>query len=448
MKRYNENINQAGTSTDPRIAIDETPPYFEAVVEDVVVNEEDYLKVPEEVKTKNGQVVGFALLRLLPGQINVPVGQLKWIPPMDTAIREYPLVDEIVLVFASQFGMFYTRRLNVTNKITESRVVGIKEAYGGTSTLPTSENVALASRGGVPIDTAIDPVNTVNNKSKILENPLAKMIRHTPGDVVIQGRFGNSIRLGSSLFSKPLEIIPEPNLLFRVGPTSLSKISTEKVTDHSLVFEDINLDKSSIWMLSNEEVKLNVATKNTNIHLRSAESSDSSNYTGAQIFINSGRVIVNSKENEISLFSNKEINLNSVESITLDSGKLVMMYASRGITATTPENIVLSGSNVAINSGNTLTQISSKSNIILGEKIFIGTTGVETQPVVLGGELVVWLRSLLSALSIELVQSFSTLNPAPFGNKLIQLQADLGVPSQPTTAKLNSNHIFVSKTPT
>jgi hypothetical protein len=460
MREYNRDINQPGASLNPRISVDTPSAYFVAVVEDIILNEThrcykvttDKTCPPYNGDFALGANVGMALLRLLPNNINVATDKLMWVLPLDSTMREYPLVNEIVLVFKSLGGLLYTRRVNTTNKITDGKFIGIKEAYSGASATPSSEAVVMASRGGVRVDSindaSTDPSST---DGKYVENPLVKMLRHTEGDMTIQGRFGNSIRFGSSLFSNPTDRIPRPNLLIRVGPTNATYTSTYPTpTDHSLVFEDINTDNSSIWMVSNETVALKPATIDSVSHLRSSELSDSKEYTGAQIFVNSDRVILNSKQNEISLFSNAEINLSAVQSITIDSANAVMITADRDITLTTPRDIVLTGRTISLNSPNDISQGTSGNYTISGRKIFIGSGGDESQPMVLGGELASWLQTVVFALTLLPL----TFIPSPSGvasaaqlaQYIKELQAKLGVPGIPQSAIFNSTSNFTSKT--
>jgi hypothetical protein len=443
VQSYNKDVHQPGAAQNPRIAITKEIPYYDAVVEDIILNE-THPKYKSE-----GREVGFALLRLLPFNRNVKKNRLNWVPPLDSTIRDYPLIDETVLVFRSLGGMYYTRRVNTSNKITENKLIGIKEMYSGNSPKPSAGDVIIASKGGIFTNSEITNHGRDGNLRAdgiFVENSLVKMLRHTEGDITVEGRYGNTIRFGSSLFSNPLTKQPQPNLLFSVGRTNIKYTSTETPSPHSLVFENIDTDKSSIWMVSDEEVKLAVATEDTRAHLRSAELSNANNYTGAQIFINSDRLIFNSKQNEISLFSAAEINLSSVHSITIDSAKSVMVSADNDITLTTSKDIVLSGSNIVFDAKEFSLETAGN-YAISAKKIFIGSGGDESQPMVLGGELASWLQKLVQILATA--QVITSTGPAIFApqviTKLIDLGIDLGTPVSPQSAIFNSTSNFTSK---
>jgi hypothetical protein len=441
-KPYNLDINQLGASQYPRFSVIQDSPYKDAVVEDIILNEQH-----PEYEGQTGINIGMAKIRLIPDDRNVPKDQLNWAMPLESTIREYPLKNEIVMVFYSVGRLFYTRRVNINNKITESSWPGLSQKF---SPLPpssdTSQEVSIAAQGG-PAFRPWGNTQSTNLGDEFAENPSVKMVRPNEGDTIIQGRFGNIIRFGSSLFSNPVTATPQPNLLLTVGQDISKAVSTQQPSVYSLVYEDINKDKSCIWMIVDERVTLDPATRTSVAHLRSTESSDSTKYTGAQIFLNSDRVILNSKVNEISLFAKKEINLSAVESITIDSGKSVFITAERDIEISTSRDLILTARSINLNVTNDISQGTSGNYIISGKKIFIGASPNDTtQPMVLGGELATWLQNLMDAFIVEIPKSIATLNPVPFVKAITELRIKLGAPGIPQAAIFNSTSNFTSKT--
>lgn len=442
-KSYNLDINQLGTSQFPRFAIINRAPYKDGLVEDIILNESH-----PEYSSDFGTNIGMVKVRIIPDDRGVPFEQLNWVMPLESTIREYPLKNEMVMIFYSVGRMFYTRRININNKITESSWPGLSQKFSPpkNNQIP-SRDITVAAQGGPPFRPWGD-VQSQTLGDEFAENPSVKMVRPMEGDTIIQGRYGNIVRFGSSLFSDPVTPNPQPNLLITVGQDLNKPISTKSPSPYSLVYEDINKDKSCIWMVTDEEVILEPATLNNPSHLKSAELSNSNEYTGAQIFVNSDRVIINSKSNEISLFAKKEINLSAVQSITIDSGKSVMITAIKDIELSTPEDIVLNARSVVINSPNDIVQGTSGNYIISGKKIFIGASSNDTtQPMVLGGELATWLTKLVNTLSTATV--ITSTGPAFFNPTvnavLISLIEDLGVPGIPQSARFNSTSNFTSK---
>jgi hypothetical protein len=447
---YNIDINQLGASQFPRFAVTQPTPYQDGLVEDVILNE------THPQYAADGSNVGMVQVRFIPGDRGVPKEKLNWVSPIDSSIREYPLKNELVLVFYSLGRLFYTRRINSTNKTTESSWPGLSERFSPqVSTQNRSDSAQLAAQGGTPYRPwGMKQQFTLGDEFS--ENPNVRMVRPNEGDLIINGRFGNTVRFGSSLFSNPTTPAPQPNLLFSVGqsPNKVTSIdlnndgTQEQVASgpYGLTYEDINKDKSSIWMVVDEEIVLNPATKGYDAHLRGSDSSDSTKYTGAQIFVNSDRVILNSKVNELSLFSKKEINLSAVESVTISSAKSVLISADSDIKLTTPRDIVFNGRSISLNIGRDISLTSSGNYVISGQKIFIGASPNDTtQPIVLGGELATWLTSLMDAFIFQIPRSLATLNPTPFVQEIVKLRAQLGIPGIPQSAVFNSTTNFTSK---
>jgi len=448
---YNIDINQLGASQFPRFAVTQPTPYQDGLVEDIILNE------LHPQYAADGNNVGMAQIRFIPGDRGVPKEKLNWVAPLDTSIREYPLKNELVLVFYSLGRLFYTRRINSTNKTTESSWPGLSERFSPqVSTQNRSDAALLAAQGGAPYR----PWGMKQQFSlgdEFSENPNVRMIRPNEGDLIISGRFGNTVRFGSSLFSNPNTTTPQPNLLLTVGqsPNKVTSIdlnndgTNETVVGgpYGLTYEDINKDKSSIWMVTDEEVGFQAATLDSPAHLRSSENQNRDAYLGAQIFVNSDRLVLNSRTNEISLFSKAEINLSAVKSITVDSQESVIMTANRDIKLQSDKDMFIKGRTVSIVAGGDISHGTSGNYSISGRKIFIGSNGPESQPMVLGGELSTFLRKVVQALqdiSVSFVPSpTAAVSSARLATTLTLLTTDI---SRGKGASFNSTSNFTSKT--
>ena len=440
-KSYNLDINQLGTSQSPRFSVTNNAPYKDGLVEDVIVNE-----THPEYSAENGGNIGMVRVRLIPDDRGVPKELLNWAMPIETTIREYPLKNEMVMIMYSVSRLFYTRRININNKLTESSWPGLSDKFSpAQSSTNRTQDVVVASQGG-PVLRQGPTRQTTGLGNEFVENSSVRMLRPNEGDTIVQSRFGASMRFGSSLFSNPKTTVTDANLLITVGQGSGKPGSTNSTSPTTLVFEDINKDKSCIWMVSNEEIVLEPATINSPSHLRSAETADSNSYTGAQIFVNSDRVVLNSRRNEISLFSKTEINLSSVKSITLDSSESVFATAIKDIKLQAENDILIKGKTISFITTKEISYATSGNYAISGKKIFIGSKGDESQPMVLGGDLARWLQKLLDAFIIEIPKSIATLNPGPFVTAVTQLRLDLGLSTFPQSAVFNSKSNFTSRT--
>lgn len=447
---YGVDINQLGASEVPRFSISQPSPYADGLVEDIILNESHPLY------STDGSNVGDILVRIIPEDRGVPKERLNWASPLQSNFQEYPLKNETVLIFYSFGKLYYTNKVSTTKKITESSWPGLSQRFSPQPVAANSDSAQLAAQGGPSYEPS-EPQEPFNLGNEFVENANVKRVRSNEGDVIVQGRFGNIIRFGSSLFSDPTVTAPKPNLLITVGQWETPKsVSTSAQTPYSLVYEDVNRDLNSIWIVSDETVPFQAATQTSKsrnkAHLRSSEiNRQFPYYSGAQIFINSDRLILNSKKTEISLFSNSEINLSAMKSITVDSESSVFLTSNLDINLNAIGDVSIKGKNVVLNSSENLSLRTSGNYAILGQKIFIGTPNDTSEPMVLGGSLSLFLQRFIDVLTTQLPLSVVTTPAGPGVISFLPLitalrllqTTQLGI--TPQSAVFNSSDNFVTK---
>jgi hypothetical protein len=136
------------------------------------------------------------------------------------------------------------------------------------------------------------------------------------GDVLIQGRFGQSIRMsGMVKGSEEGE-----------GITIIKNGQQEYV---EFGFEDVNTDDSSIYLTSNHQINIKQGFFKNNSYNSSIL--DMSSYKGKQILFNSDRIGINSKKDDILLSApvniglmSKTINIEGELEIGLDANKIFL----------------------------------------------------------------------------------------------------------------------------
>jgi hypothetical protein len=158
------------------------------------------------------------------------------------------------------------------------------------------------------------------------------------GDVIIEGRFGNSIRFGSTTKSR---ITFDPNELNTTAGTNVNKeffsrndwssqgnngdpililrngnINTTE-PGYVPMIEDINQDPSSIYLTSTQTIPL-ITNFNSYPSITNEPRSISS-YSSSQAIISSERVILNASKDNIIIDSNQNISLSSINDIGLYS---------------------------------------------------------------------------------------------------------------------------------
>ncbi len=265
--------------------------------------------------------------------------------PYDSQIKTYPLVNEIVLLFSlpnQQMGQntsnqsyFYLKPLGIWNHPHHDAYPNLTEnnnTQQQNTDYQSTENgsVRRVTDGSTDINLN-SPVNPSQNTfvEKIDIHPLMPYM----GDSLIEGRYGQSIRFGSTAKSQS-EISNnwssagnngDPIVIFRNGqPTNVSDRGWIPIT------ENISQDLSSIYLTSYQTIPFSIA--NENFVSYTTKPITPASYANPQIILNSNRVIINAKndsvlisgQNSVGISSNGSVNLESTSEMNLAS-KLVRL---------------------------------------------------------------------------------------------------------------------------
>jgi hypothetical protein len=146
------------------------------------------------------------------------------------------------------------------------------------------------------------------------------------GDIIYEGRWGNSIRLGSTTKSKSIYRNNwsnagdngDPITIIRNGqPQNAKDFGAEPIT------ENVNNDLSSIYLTSYQQLA-NFSIANENFNSFSTAPISPSSYAFPQIALNSNRVVINAKSDSVLISGQKSIGLTSHESINLESPQIIL----------------------------------------------------------------------------------------------------------------------------
>lgn len=254
--------------------------------------------------------------------------------PLDPNSKNYPLVNETVVVVAlankdfqnnyNRLTFYYLNTINLWNNQQANPIPSPQQ-----NILPNTQN-----KGYIQVETTNNPnkpsqgSNTVFSpgyyfNSDIIANPTYPY----EGDYIIDGRFGNSIRFGNT--------VPNGTTFVNNNWSSGSQtilgnpitiLTNQKHTQqpsYNSITEDINLDGSSIYLTSTQQIPLGASS--------TSYSSYSSNppikpneYTSKQLILNSGRLVFNSTDDHILLSSIKTVNINAINGFNVDSPQSVI----------------------------------------------------------------------------------------------------------------------------
>lgn len=310
------NINRGNTSSSNN----STPFKIIAVrVTDIILDETH----PQFKDFGEWNSIGLVAWEFINRKKSSQVDWSKRAQPLFANVKNYPLINEVIYLFtlpnvyninevASSNLNYYINAINLFNNpsndaIPNELLVDTLGAEINASNLDSPEN-----------DNSY--TGNINLGKTFEDNPNIRSLVPYEGDYIIEGRFGNSIRFGSTVNINSNSYNPwsqdgrngDPILILRSGQKPITNLS-----DFSNITEDINEDKSSIYLASNQKLLLTPASENYNSYTTPPESV--SEYRGEQIILNSGRLVFNSKRDSILLSSLKSINLNSKESVNIDS---------------------------------------------------------------------------------------------------------------------------------
>jgi hypothetical protein len=257
--------------------------------------------------------IGLVLAEEITSPTNNKSNAVIPIYPLFPNIKQYPLINELIITLVlpsteletnlTSTRQYYFPPLNVWGSQHHNAIPGVsnpppsqRKDYQQTE----AGSVRKVTDGGTEIklgDTFVEQLNI---------NPLQPF----EGDHILEGRFGNSLRFGSSKGKDPITKIRNGQ-----GPqTNEGWINIE---------ENIQEDKASIYLTSTQQIPLQPNTFNYNSYSTPPESVNQ--YSKPQILLNSGRIVLNANQNHILLSAAKSINLNSQDSVNIDSKNKVVI---------------------------------------------------------------------------------------------------------------------------
>ena len=331
--------------------------------------------------------------------------------PLNPNSSYFPLINELVILFCvsntnigkikNAKSYYYSSIINLWNNPHHNAYpnpldLKEKEIIENTANDYVESNGQLVRR---VTDGSTDiRLNTINNKSQVTFKEKSNIypLKFFSGDLLNQGRFGNSIRLGStnqyinnnnkvtgsndwSQNKQNNTTTGDPIIILRNGqPTDTTQLpsnSWEPIT------ENINNDQSSIYLTSTQKIPIDASSTTYSSYDSEIEPAPTipSSYTGNQVIISSGRLLFNS----------------NLDHILLSSKKTISFGAQKGFNFDTKSNFIVSvGTNIKLG-GKEATE-----SLILGDKFL---------------ENLKILLSDISALCIEIskIQDWKTAGPYP-----------------------------------
>jgi len=167
------------------------------------------------------------------------------------------------------------------------------------------------------------------------ENPQIKSLLSFEGDHIIQGRQGNALRFSTT--STTYRNINEwSSVGSNVDPITIITNGFSYDTTGSYHVENINKDLSSIYFTSYQKIPLK--TDKTGVLNNITNPLNVPDYFNPQAIINSDRIVINSKRDEVMVFAKTNIELNTRNIINLNADARIHLNSNAIFLGTFDQN--------------------------------------------------------------------------------------------------------------
>lgn len=299
------------------------------------IGKDSYQLVPAEVLSvnyKDSNIINLYSIRarLLQGDDSQNENNTLSARLLDHNIKKIPLVGEIVMILrgpssnASAFKVTSENYYLTTYSIQNS---------GHLNQLPNSSkfqqqpeksnyNVSFAGISNRDSDESPSPAKSFK------ENPNVKYLQPFAGDLIFEGRNGQSLRFSSTL-NETSDYTKKPTWKGDVSGNPIT-ILTNGINNSGQTFtvEDINKDHSSIYLTSNQQLFFKPASTFSKSISDKVGNYKKDNFKGNQIGLFSDRVLVNSNSDTL-FFSKSGIGFSTEGNIGFDSSKTFEINSSK-----------------------------------------------------------------------------------------------------------------------
>lgn len=229
--------------------------------------------------------------------------------PLNINSKYIPVVGEYVeiqkgpsdYVAAAKSGRtkyYYGTPISVQNNINNNILENTSELKGSGGGSFASAAAGLASAGSS---------GGADKKNKEFKEVVElSQLQPYAGDIIHEGRFGQSIRFGYTPEGAKSNIKPSWTSTKSDSPiTIITNGRGDSRGYNKFVIEDINKDASSIWLTDQQTINLKLSNKVT------LGVTPVSTYKSPQLILNSDRVVINSKQDSVIISGKKSVNIST-----------------------------------------------------------------------------------------------------------------------------------------
>lgn len=253
--------------------------------------------------------IGTIIFQTQNSPINDPSNNFNYALPLLPNNKSIPLINEVVIVFniilegnnvGNKSKYYYLCSLNLWNTPHHNALPNVNKDL--------KEN--MNSDGDVKLN-----FTSKHYEGEFEERGDLNPLKQYPGDIIYEGRNGNSFRFGSTYKSKTNNWSSQgkngdPILIIRNG------VNVKNTSSWIPITEDVNIDASSIYATSTQQIPIKYTDNYSSLPNKPVIPSQ---YSNPQIIVISDRVIIKAKKDGVLISGEEFVHINSLKHIGLNS---------------------------------------------------------------------------------------------------------------------------------
>jgi hypothetical protein len=366
------------------IVVDDSHPIFSANADNLgnvsspFENPPDFNGKPLSKNDRDYCSIGMALIRLCYTHEKFEKESLIWAVPLDSTLISLPVLNEIVHVVKIFDRFYYTSKVNTKGNCNSNADFRYEQTYGKKEKNTSYSSVKLEgplSRFDCYPDGNTTAFSGILGNYFWFNNKI-RNLRRFEGDVILEGRFGQSIRMGAYDSNRKNDVGDydnykngtedsgggNPMVLIRNRQRPISPLSKQSLhpllppvsgsisekSSTGYISEDINNDGSSIHLTSGKTVSnFNTTCYKSYLSTNSPEEQSRFSPRGCtqfafpelnrdQIVINSDRLLFSSRFGETIHFSKKRYMVVTDNEFTVDAQDQIVMTTNSKVVLNSP----------------------------------------------------------------------------------------------------------------
>jgi len=220
------------------------------------------------------------------------IDRLSNYKPLNPNFQQTPIVGEVVIGVKYLGQLFFTTQLNLFGNPNFNTMHGISRGKNKNT---------FESKAGVEVVNSDDRGTSTGYYFESLVD--SRRLLPNEGDIIFEGRFGNTIRIGSDIKNENTE---SPNIILNVGQSK-----DEFPNPKQPIEEKIDTDGSSVYLTTNQTLEF---TPGTESQLSPGP------YEGKNILISSDRITLSTKNSgDIGILSNNNVAITSPKEVVIEA---------------------------------------------------------------------------------------------------------------------------------